>query len=227
MARPSQLNQLRTYSCSAAWGDRLERTTDLGPIAGRKVLVLLDEQNLTIAARDHGYALPYNLLAKRIRRVTKTAELHIFIAAHQKDGRACKKLERSGYAVHVKTIRQKRFANGDRRCDSNIDNLFSFWAGLCVPNTACQVIVLGSGDYGLSGEIAQAICAQHRTDSVQIMTLSLPGSTSQDLDAYINRNVTANLEIGLDLMKPLPRLLCQIPAGSVAGSQKFRSGSSC
>ena len=224
MARRNLFKKSNTHSSAASCPLALEKRTVLAAIKDRKVLVLLDEQNLSITARNCGFELQYNLLAKRIRRAARAAELYIFIAADSDDHEDRKYFEKAGYIVHVKTIRHKRLPNGGRCCDSNIDNLFSFCAGSYINKTAWEVIVLGSGDYGLSGEIAQAIRDQRIESSMQIMTLSLPGSTAQALDAHKNPNVTANLEIGLDLLKPLSRSIRQFPARALGSRRTFRSG---
>ncbi len=224
MERQNKFNKSTTYSPAVCRSLSLEKETTLSAIKDHKVLALLDEQNLTITARNLGFVLQYDLLAKQIRRAAKAVELHIFIAADHNDEKVRQEFENSGYSVHVKTIRRKRLPNGGRCSDSNIDNLFSFCAGSYVSEIKWEVIVLGSGDYGLSGEIAQAIRDQHRKSPVQIMTLSLPSSTAQDLDAYKNPNVTANLEIGLDLLKPLSRLIHQFPARALGSRRMFRSG---
>jgi len=183
----------------------LEKTTDLGAIKGRKVMVLLDEQNLSITARDLGYELKYGLLARRIREAAESARLHLFTASNPDGRNTSKRFEVLGYVTHVKTIRRKPLPDGGQRSDCNIDNLFAFWAGLLTVDNGWDVMVLASGDYGLSGELAEAICRRDTDNSTKLMTLSLPGSTAQDLDAQKNPNITANLEIGLDLLTPTNR----------------------
>jgi len=227
MTTLSQWMRPETYTRPGSRYGNLERTTDLGPLAGRKALALLDEQNLSITARHHCLALRYDRLAERIRKATEATELHIFIATDADDRKTTKQFQKSGYVVHVKTIRQKHPSNRPRSYDANIDNLFSFWAGRFVPVTPWDVIVLGSGDYGLSGEIAQALRAQHATEPVKIMTLSLPGSTAQDLDARINPNLTANLEIGLDLLEPMTCSPRRFPAGAPGNRRGCRSSIHC
>jgi hypothetical protein len=182
----------------------LERNTDLSAIRGKRALVLLDEQNLTISAQDLGYRLDYGRLANEIRSVARAADLHLFTAVKQDDDPEVLDFERLGYSVHAKTIRRIPLPGGRYRSDANIDNLFAFWTGLFAVKTGCcQVLVLGSGDYGLAGELAQAVKGQSRRRLPHVMTLSLPGSTSQDLDARTNPHIKANLEIGLDLMGPI------------------------
>lgn len=184
----------------------LEETTDLAQLNGKKVLVLLDEQNLSISARKLGYELQYLPLARKLRALAEQVEIHLF-----SDNDACEPaMERrfagEGFQVHLKKIRYRTVANGHYRRDTNIDNLFAFWAGNLMTKTNFEVIVLGSGDYGLSGELSRSVQQRCKRLQLQIMTLSLPGSTAQDLNAQKNGYITANLEIGLDVMKPVSRL---------------------
>jgi hypothetical protein len=185
------------------WREMLEKTTDLAKIRERKVVFLLDEQNLSITARKLGYTVKYGQLARHIRENTKKAELRIFIAADRSNQADARRLKRLGYKVHVKTIRHKHLPNGDQRRDCNVDNIFAFWAGYCTQRNGHDVFVLGSGDYGLSGELSQTMRSLLGKRTAEIMTLSLPGSTAQDLDASRNKSISANLEIGLDLLSPL------------------------
>jgi len=202
----------------------LEGTTDLAAIRGRQVLALLDEQNLSITAYNLGYVLQYNLLAEQIHAVADSAELHIFTATEHHDRNTKQRFEKFGYIVHTKTIRYTCLPDGGQRCDCNVDNLFAFWAGLLVTKNFHEMLVLASGDYGLAGELSKAIGNQHPNESIQIMTLSLPSSTAQDLDASKNKDIAANLEIGLDLLKPLPSSVRYSPTRALDGYRAFRPG---
>ncbi len=190
----------------------METKTYLSPIRGRQVLVLFDEQNLSIGAKELGFRLQYDLLARQLQAIAENASLHIFAAADSYDRGIRKRFEKLGYTPHIKTIRRKHQYDGRKRLDSNIDNLFAFWAGLLGPKTTCEVIVLASGDYGLSGELAKAVRTQH-DKAISVMTLSLPGSTAFDLDARKNPHITANLEIGLDVLTPLVKSRSRFPVG--------------
>lgn len=181
----------------------LEEATDLSAIEDRRVLALLDEQNLSISARQLGHRLNYRLLAERLRSVAAAADLHLFTDLRENGRWFVQRLKRQGYTVHLKTIRHIRLADGGWRRDSNIDNLFAFWTGLFAAKAAYDVIVLGSGDYGLAGELAKAIGGVAAVKRPTVMTLSLPGSTAQALDARKNGHIKANLAIGLDVLKPL------------------------
>lgn len=224
MTPQRQTKNSSLYPPPASKHGLLERKTDLTAIKNRQVLTLLDEQNLSISAQNLGYMLQYNLLAERIHAAADSAELHIFIASDPHDSTVKQRFEKLGYIVHAKTIRCIHLCDGGHRYDCNVDNLFAFWAGLLTVKKSCDVIVLASGDYGLAGELAEAICDQHPNEPIQIMTLSLPGSTAEALDANKNKNIAANLEMGLDLLKPLPSSVRQFPARALSSFRAFRSG---
>lgn len=200
----------------------LEKTTCLAAIQKRSLLVLVDEQNLSHSAGNLGYSLKCKTLARRIRAASKEAEIHLFTAANAGDEKAARKFNYSGYITHVKTIRLKPLPGGRQRRDSNIDNLFSYWTGLLTVSKVRDMVILASGDYGLAGELAEAIHSHDAGKNVEIVTLSLPGSTSQDLDAEKNQHITANLEIGLDLLAPLARSISQFSARALGGYRAFR-----
>jgi hypothetical protein len=178
----------------------LQFQTDLSILRGKSIQVFLDEQNLSISARELGYCLDYVRLTRLLRSLARIADLHIFIASARKSLNTGRALKRFGHAVHVKNIRTIPLRGGQFRRDSNIDNLFAFWVGTCAAGPAHEIIVLGSGDYGLSGELAAAIVA--RGVRTEVVTLSLPGSTARDLDASRNPNIRANIQIGLDVLRP-------------------------
>lgn len=223
MIAQNRIKKSNPYSLSTNGCLSLENTTDLTAIGNRKVLVLLDEQNLSITAKKLGFRLRYDLLTKRIRREAGSAKLHIFVASEPRGNGIIGQFKKVGYVVHVKTIRRKLLPNGRLTCDSNVDNLFAFWAGVYISRATFDVVVLGSGDYGVAGELSEAI-NRYRRKPIEILTLSLPTSTSEDLDARINPNITANLEIGLDLLKPSVHTRCQLAAAAASSFGKFRFG---
>jgi len=193
----------------------LETTTHLEPLRGLRVLGLLDEQNLSLSARDHGYRIPYDLLAQRINGVARTTRLHVFIAADPNNPGRTEYFERHRYVTHVKVIRRRLLRSGGLQCDANVDNLFAFWTGVSAITARRHVILIASGDYGLAGELSHAIRHLPGGCRPPVMTLSLPGSTAQDLDAARNPDIAANLEIGLDLLIPLTNPSTHVPPPSV------------
>jgi len=178
----------------------LEGATDLSAIRNCRVLVLLDEQNLTISARRLGYRLNYRLLAGRLRSMAATADIHLFTDIMNKANWYVRRFKRQGYKVHLKAARYIFLADGCLQRDTNVDNLFAFWTGFFA-KSPYDVIVLGSGDFGLAGELAKAISGVAVVKRPIVMTLSLPGSTARALDARKNGHIKANMKIGLDMLK--------------------------
>ena len=195
-------NEFSTFPRGASTGQiALEPTSDLDAISGQKILVLLDEQNLSGGASNLGCELDFGQLAVKIRSVAHAVDLHLFIAAERHDRNKPHQFEKKGYRVHVKTIRRIPVNNGHVRCDGNIDNHFAFWAGIFASRVRRRIIILGSGDFGLAGDLAEQISKARGLTKPEIMTLSLPGSTAQGNDARKNPFITANLEIGMDVLR--------------------------
>ena len=90
---------------------------------------------------------------------------------------------------------------GPRR-PANVDNLLLLWAGHLISRTRTgDLIVVASGDGDLVLAVVRYVAGLRGARDV--VTCSLPGSTSQRLDARRNRLILANIEIGLDCLVPL------------------------
>ena len=179
----------------------------------------------TTAARSPGHPCGFDQLLPPLfgAEFEESTRLLLVFRERQDAQRTEHRFKVLGYIPHVKTIRRKTLPDGTRLCDSNIDNLFSFWVGLHARRTSSEVIVLGSGDYGLAGELAEAIHNRHRRRRLHIMTLSLPGSTSQALNASTNSHIEANLEVGQDLLSRLNQRVCLTAARARSRFCTFRS----
>ena len=199
----------------------LEKSTKLSHISNKRILVLVDEQNLSISAKKLGFRLQYDMLCEKLKKISKRVRLHIFIASESLDAKYKKRFETIGYTTHVKIIRYLPSTSRRFRSDSNIDNLFAFWAGIFSKRNNYDVLIMASGDFGLSGELASAFRQQKTGKPVQIMTLSLPGSTAQDLDARTNPDITANLEIGLDVLQPQSSLKSKLSGVHHGDASRF------
>jgi len=181
----------------------LEQATDLASLKGKRIIVMLDEQNVSKGAEQLGLRMRYDLLAERVHAAAATAKLHVFLAARPGASDRVSEFERLGFIAHAKVVRYIRPNGRGSIRDANIDNLFSFWLGWLVRTTPVDMVVIGSGDYGLSGELAKEIRMLRSRRPIGVATLSLPGSTAQDLDARHNLNIRVNLEIGLDVLDPM------------------------
>ena len=130
----------------------------------------------------------------------KSCSLHAIFSAHAQDNRIQYFRDRD-WLVHQQQIETIPTHRGAIRT-TNADNLFFFLAGMLVSRSAADVIILGTGDGRLAYDTARFIRDELK-QARQVVTLSLCGSTSQFLRADDNPAIHANLELGLDCLRPL------------------------
>ncbi len=192
LSRPARGYSLRP------WVEIADRTGPLDCLAGRNVLVLLDLENLHYSARDLGYAVDLPGLAKCLLRASRRCMLHAFVSAETADtDTVSRQYGAVGWELHVNPIEEVRTCRGVERL-ANADNLLLFSAGLLLSRSRADTIVVGSGDGHLVVSLARGIAELPRRR--QLATLSLAGSTSARLEAGRNRLITANVELGLDML---------------------------
>jgi hypothetical protein len=174
-------------------------TGPLSPLGERTVLVLADMENLLLGARDLGLALDAHALAATLSTACAACDLHAFFSRMPGDQRLTLQFASAGWRVHPRDIRFVRTAWGVRR-QANSDNTILFFAGHLLAETDADTVVIASGDGDLVVDAARHI--RETSPGRRVATLSLAGSTSSRLDARINADVSANLEIGLDCLRP-------------------------
>lgn len=174
------------------------------PIAGKRLLVLADVENLTYSARNHlNCKLSYRGLAERMNGVARSCSLHAFFSRPPtEEDRWSRYFEERGWVPHPRDIVTVKTCRGLER-QANSDNLILFTAGLLASRSSAEVIVIASGDGNLACDLANAITELPK--SRQVVTLSLAGSTAARLDARSNRTIAANIEIGRDCLRPIRR----------------------
>lgn len=175
-------------------------TGPLHHLAGRRILVLADDENLRISARDLGRRLSYRALGEVLRHSAPGVYLHAVFSSLPGDRTRADGLRRRGWTPHVREARMVPSWHGPR-LSANADFYIAFLAGRLAARLPCDALVIGSGDGELVEEIASAVRRGRRARPV--FTLSLPGSTSRRLDARTSSLIEANLEIGLDCLRPL------------------------
>ena len=171
-------------------------TGPLDGLSGRRCIALIDTENVTISCRNLGYELSYSRLAELLRSAAKCVSLHavLSIDAGDKGDRAY--MEAAGFQVYTRVI---RYLPGGRKA-ANADNLFAFRAGVAISRSNAEVVLLGTGDGQLADDTVQ--CIKALPGQREIMTLSVAGATSTILEAKRHGSITANIEIGLDLLAP-------------------------
>ena len=172
-------------------------TGPLDRLEGRRILALLDVENLTISTRQAGFELIYAKLADRLKSASKAACLHAVLSVDPNDTCDREHMEQSGFNIHTRII--KRLPDG--RKWANADNLFAFKAGTLVTRSTAEMIILGSGDGLLCDDLAKLI--KTLPGKREVMTLSVAGSTNSVLNARFNPAITENIEVGRDILVPV------------------------
>ncbi|MDR1960451.1 MAG: hypothetical protein LBQ54_15685 [Planctomycetaceae bacterium] len=85
--------------------------------------------------------------------------------------------------------------------DSNADPMIFYTVGRLLPLKRYQVLVIGSGDGDLGCWLAKIVKRQFG-NTIEVVTMSLAGSHSPRLFTDQNPNISANIEIGCDLLVP-------------------------
>jgi len=176
------------------------RTTHpLGVLRGKQALVLADVENLSIGAEQLGYKLSYRKFAERLSEVARSCSLHAFFAVGPTDVGREKYFAERGWKPHAYPIHVVRTCRGIER-RSNVDISLAFLAGALTRSSSADIVGICSGDGELVSDIARAIAQLPRTR--EVVTFSLAGSTSWTLNAAENEFITANVELGHDVLYP-------------------------
>lgn len=187
----------------AACGNRHighDLANDTGPLdvlRRRHVLVLADDENLRYSARDLGLKVSYSTLGELLRRASRRCALHTFFSHESHDGRRAAYFASRGWVPHGYVIRTVDTCRGPKRL-ANSDPLILFTAGQLVAQAKPRTVVIASGDGTLVCDLAAFL--SDFSKRIDVVTLSLPHSTSSRLDAAINPLISANVELGADCL---------------------------
>jgi hypothetical protein len=193
----------KSFSSQSAHPQLVAETGPLNGFENRRVLAIIDVENLTISARKLGHELDYSAVARRLKSAARAVQLHAALSIERGDTTDIDHVRGSGFIVHTRFI--ERLRDGSKAANS--DNVFAFQAGLLVSRASADAVILGSGDGQLVCDLAESIRAlpAHRS----VWTLSVPGATSFRLDCRRNPFIDGNVEIGTDV------LLHRKPAGAL------------
>ena len=173
-------------------------TGPLHLLRGRRLLVLVDDENLRYSARDHDLKLSYTTLARTLQRISRDCSLHTFFSRSGSDKRRSKYFALAGWTVHTNNIESIHAARGTKH-PANCDNFLLFTSGILASRSQAEVIVIASGDGDLGCDLAAAVHQLPKKRTV--VTMSIAGSTSQRLNAAHNPHIAANIELGMDMMR--------------------------
>ncbi len=175
------------------------RTGPLTTLAGRRVAVLADLENLRHGAADLGRRINLDALAASLRGAAASCRLHAFHSSTQPVADLVAELRAEQWTLRVDPPEDPRLGRPRR---ANIDNMLLLWAGHIVSRgRADDLIIVASGDGDLVNAVARYVAGLGGSRAVA--TCSLSGSTSHRLDARRNPLIVANIEIGRDCLIPL------------------------
>lgn len=178
-------------------------TTPPATLRGRSTLVVVDDENLRISARDLGFVVSYERLRSVLAAATGRIAPHSFFTRGDGDVRRERYFADRGWVAHPRDalhhIRQNRVTVA-----GNSDHVLSYHLGVLATALQPAVVIIATGDGALANDLAAGLSELPKPPCMT-GTLSLPGSTSRLLDARTNRWIAFNIEIGLDCLRPLNR----------------------
>lgn len=185
--------------------------TDLGGFRGKRVLCILDEENIRISLKNLGLALLYGELFAELRGHSRAVWAYaVFSAPPGERGREAS-LRSMGWRVLAIPQEIVPSPTGPRKV-ANADVDLSIEAGSLLTACPAEAFVIGTGD----GDLAVALArGARRLGWREVFTLSVPGSTSSRLRPGANQLFTGNLLVGLDLVRD---------AGPVGTGRHYRFG---
>lgn len=202
--RKKYSNGWQASPCPLKAVDNLNIAPTTGPmhqIAGAKVLLICDVENITISAIKNGYGINYKRLKNIIEYSAYSADFHAFFSREKGDDSMSIAFRDCNWIPHPRDIQYAKTINGPKAF-ANSDNLISFGLGRFLCEKEYDCVILASGDGALVCDLS-ILARQYAPTVSKVFSLSLAGSTSHRLDSKTNLNIAANLEIGLDCLVPL------------------------
>ena len=192
----SRIPVLRRNGPSAS--PRLPTHTDFSALSGKTVLIVADEDNLRIGTTDHGLRLSFDLLLRKLSGTARRVSPWAVITGRADDARRETYLLHRGWRV-LKIPRETVMTVDGPRTKSNADMDICFLAGNLITNDFYDATVIASGDGDLCIAIGRGI--RRARPAQEILTASIPRSTSHRILAANNPLFDGNILLGLDLMR--------------------------
>ncbi len=152
-------------------------TTDLAPLRGKRVLCLLDDDNLRISLRAHGVALAHRSLLAHLRGVAREVTAWIVFTAPEGAENRTRLLSSMGWNV-LRVTREYVVQGEAVTAKCNADHDLCFVAGRVAAAGAFDTVLVGTGDGDLAVSLARSFAA---FTSAHVVSLSVPGSSSHRL----------------------------------------------
>ena len=174
--------------------------TPLKSLVNRRVLCIVDDDNLRIGLRNQGFALSYRTLRARLAELTASIDSWVVLSANDGATARGNYLEARGWQV-VQVPRQVVIHRNVPTVKGNVDHELAFLTGRLSLSSPFDVVLLGTGDGDLAVSVAR--CLREYT-TADVVTLSVPGCSSHRLtDSGL---FSERLFVGRDLVVSRPGL---------------------
>lgn len=170
----------RRIAHRAPWARRsqtLPSETSLKTLVNRRVLCIMDDDNLRIGLRAIGFALSYRTLRTRLAELTSVLDSWVVLSAADGAVARGRYLEQRDWQA-VQVPRQVVLHRGVPTVKGNVDHELAFLTGRLSMASPFDVVLLGTGDGDLAVSVAR--CLREYT-SAEVVTLSVPGCSSDRL----------------------------------------------
>lgn len=175
------------------------RTGPLTIIRNRKTLVIADAQNLEYSARDLGFKISWDNLGKTLDKACSRCSRHVIFSKNAGQSQRLTHYTERGWQPHARLTKTEWTRNGLVR-KSNADFLLAVVAGR-LSDAKWDILIICSGDGDLVEDVASGIRGFGSINTV--VTLSLAGSTAWRLNSQYSPVIAANIQVGLDCLRPI------------------------
>lgn len=174
------------------WANALAPATDLSALRGRRLIALIDCENVA-RDRDHGLWMNFKCLARALCAQTRATQLHAFFTEEAGGNRWARYFRERGYICHPHPV---EVVHGRLRANSDPDLLYH--AGRLLPGCGADTLLIASGDGDLVSDIARL--ARQSRRSITTVAMGLPGKTSSRLHKG-RQHVDHCIMVGKDLLQ--------------------------
>ena len=164
-----------------------------------QTLFIIDAENLNYSLSQIGYKPDYAAINKRLEAVSESLQAHVFMTSPDQTMEAKRRYFASvGIAPHLRAV-NSILTVGQPNKHLNSDNEMLLRLGFLCGQRRFDTVILGTGDGALGCAAANFLAEM--TKPPKVYTLSVQGSTSNQLLAGSNWLVNDNLILGADMVR--------------------------
>lgn len=175
----------------------LPARTDFSYLCGRRVLAVIDDDNLAIGLADRGRRLRYGLLLARLRRAAEAVTGCVVLTCAAGDDTPRRRLEDLGWRA-VAVPREVVHTHRGAELKANADMDLCLECGRLVEGGLFDAVVVGSGD----GDLCVAVARGVRRVAPWCRTVTLSVGDSSSARLFTRGDLfAANILVGHDLIR--------------------------